>query len=64
MSVITTAWDKFNHFSFKAKTITVAVLLSTVPVLGVGSIAYLLADNNLKTTETEQQQYATEALQR
>jgi methyl-accepting chemotaxis protein len=62
MSVLTNTWDKFNRFSFKAKSATLAALLATLPVLGIGTIAYLLANNNLETTEREQQQYATEAL--
>jgi methyl-accepting chemotaxis protein PixJ len=48
--------DKFNSLSFKTKAIAAAVILSLLPVLGVGSLAYVLSYNNLETAETEAQQ--------
>jgi methyl-accepting chemotaxis protein len=48
--------DRFNTLSFKTKAIAAAVILSLLPVLGVGSLAYVLSYNNLETAETEAQQ--------
>jgi len=52
---------KLNSLSFKTKAVTVATLLSTVPVVGIGLLAYALAHNSLQTSETQQQQYVTES---
>lgn len=52
---------KLNSLSFKTKAVTVAILLSTVPVVGIGLLAYALAHNSLQTSETQQQQYVTES---
>jgi methyl-accepting chemotaxis protein len=54
--------DKFKDFSFKTKAISAAVLLSLLPVFGVGSLAYLVARNNLLNTETANQQFTTSTL--
>ena len=51
--------DKLNGFSFRTKAIIVAVLLSTIPVVGIGILAYTLAHDSLQTSETQQQQYVT-----
>lgn len=48
--------DLFDSLNFKTKAISIAVLLSTVPVLGIGILAYSVAHNGLQTAETEQQQ--------
>ena len=53
--------DRFDRLPFKTKAITVAVLLSIVPVGGVGILSCVLANSNLETAETEQQQYVTES---
>ncbi len=50
---------KLNSLSFKTKAVTVAILLSTVPVVGIGLLASALAHNGLQTSETQQQQYVT-----
>ncbi len=54
--------DKFNSLSFKTKATTAAVILSLLPVIGVGGLAYLVSQNNLQATETSNQQLATTAL--
>jgi methyl-accepting chemotaxis protein len=48
--------EKFNNISFKTKAIAAVVLLSILPVLGVGGLAYVVSYNKLKETETEAQQ--------
>ncbi len=48
--------SKFNNLSFKTKAIGVVVLLSLVPVIGVGSLAYIVSYNNLQTSEINAQQ--------
>jgi methyl-accepting chemotaxis protein len=48
--------DRFNSLSFKTKAISAVVLLSLIPVLGVGTLAYLVSQNTLKETETSEQQ--------
>ena len=58
----TTLQDRFTNLSFKIKAISIVVLLSTLPVLGVGGLAALVSYNNLKQTETNNQQFATNAL--
>jgi methyl-accepting chemotaxis protein len=55
--------DRFNSLSFKTKAVAVAVLLSTVPVMGIGMLAYTLADRGLKTAETEQQEYVAKSFE-
>jgi Methyl-accepting chemotaxis protein (MCP) signalling domain len=54
--------DKFNTLSFKTKAISAVVLLSLIPVIGVGTLAYVVSKNNLETTEISSQQAATTAL--
>jgi methyl-accepting chemotaxis protein len=51
--------SKFNNISFKTKAIGTVVLLSILPILGVGALAYVVSNNNLKITETENQQSTT-----
>jgi methyl-accepting chemotaxis protein len=51
--------DKFNDLSFKTKAISAAVLLSLLPVFGVGILAYLVSQNTLRNTETANQQFAS-----
>jgi methyl-accepting chemotaxis protein len=53
--------DRFNSLSFKTKVVAVAVLLSTLPITGIGMLAYAVAHDSLQTSETEQQQYVTES---
>jgi methyl-accepting chemotaxis protein len=53
--------DRFNSLNFKTKAIGIAVLLSTVPILGIGTLAYVVANQGLQTSETDQQQYITES---
>jgi 23S rRNA pseudoU1915 N3-methylase RlmH len=48
--------SKFNNVSFKTKAIAAVVVLSILPVLGVGSLAYVVSYNNLQAAETEGQQ--------
>ncbi|WP_310481954.1 methyl-accepting chemotaxis protein [Chamaesiphon sp. VAR_48_metabat_403] len=48
--------SKFANISFKTKAISVAVSLSLLPVIGVGGLAYLVSQNNLRTTEKADQQ--------
>jgi 23S rRNA pseudoU1915 N3-methylase RlmH len=48
----TNVQDKFNNLSFKTKAISAAVLLSLLPVIGVGGLAYMVSQNNLRMTET------------
>jgi Methyl-accepting chemotaxis protein (MCP) signalling domain/Cache domain len=48
--------SKFNNLSFKTKALATVVLLSLLPVLGVGSLAYVVSYNNLQTAETDAQQ--------
>ena len=54
--------SKFNDFSFKTKAISAAVFLSLLPVVGVGTLAYLVSNNNLQETETSNQQATATAL--
>jgi hypothetical protein len=53
--------SKFTNLSFKTKAIAAVVLLSLVPVVGVGSLAYIVSQNNLRTTEINNQQAQTTA---
>ena len=62
LSTFTTNFqDKLNSFSFRTKAAMVAVLFSTLPVVGIGLLAYNLAHDSLLTSETQQQQYITDA---
>jgi hypothetical protein len=54
--------SKFNDLSFKTKAISAVVLLSLIPVLGVGTLAYITSRNTLQETEQSNQQAATIAL--
>jgi methyl-accepting chemotaxis protein len=49
--------DRLNNLSFKTKAITIAVILSSLPVAGIGLLAYILANNSLQTAVTAQQEY-------
>lgn len=53
--------ERFNSLSFKTKALSVAALLSTLPVLGIGTLAYVVAHDGLQTSETQQQQYIAES---
>ncbi|WP_295620433.1 methyl-accepting chemotaxis protein [Chamaesiphon sp. GL140_3_metabinner_50] len=53
--------DRFNSLSFKTKAVSVVVLLSTLPVVGIGGLAYMVAYDSLQTAEAEQQQYVAES---
>jgi methyl-accepting chemotaxis protein len=55
--------SKFNNLSFKTKAISAAVALSLLPVLGVGSLAYIVSYNTLLETETIGQQATTTAME-
>ncbi len=48
--------DKFANLSFKSKAISAAVVLSLLPVLGVGTLAFIVSKDNLETTERDNQQ--------
>ena len=48
---------KLSELSFKTKAIGTIVFLSLVPVLGVGTLAYVVSYNNLQATEIESQQF-------
>ncbi|WP_373545496.1 methyl-accepting chemotaxis protein [Chamaesiphon sp.] len=62
LSTFTTNFqDKLNSFSFRKKAAIVAVLFSTLPVVGIGLLAYNLAHDSLQTSETQQQQYITDS---
>jgi len=52
---------KLTSLSFKTKAVTIAILLSAVPAVGIGLLADALARNNVQTSETQQQQYVTES---
>jgi methyl-accepting chemotaxis protein len=54
--------DKITNLSFKSKAISAAVILSLLPVVGVGALAYIVSNNNLKETEQTNQQATTIAL--
>jgi hypothetical protein len=54
--------SKLNSLSFKTKALTAAVLLSLLPVVGVGGLAYFVSSNNLTDAEKNSQQAATIAL--
>jgi Methyl-accepting chemotaxis protein (MCP) signalling domain len=54
--------SKFTNISFRTKAVSAVVILSLVPVLGVGTLAYIVSQGNLRTTETNNQQTTTSAL--
>jgi methyl-accepting chemotaxis protein len=54
--------DKFNDLSFKTKAISAAVLLSLFPVFGIGSLAYIISNNNLENSETVNQEFVANTL--
>ncbi len=54
--------DRINNLSFKTKAISVAVFLSLLPVLGVGTVSYLVSKNNLQESEINAQKLAADAL--
>jgi hypothetical protein len=54
--------SKLANLSFKSKAISAAVLLSLLPVVGVGTLAYIVSQNNLQATEQSNQQAAATAL--
>jgi methyl-accepting chemotaxis protein len=58
----TNVQDKINTLPFKAKALAAAVLLSIVPVLAVGSLAYIVSSQNLQATERDNQQFAATSL--
>jgi hypothetical protein len=53
--------DRFSNLNFRTKAIGIAVLLSALPILGIGTLAYVVAHQGLQSSETEQQQYITES---
>jgi methyl-accepting chemotaxis protein PixJ len=54
--------DRLANLSFKSKALSAAVVLSLLPVLGVGTLAYLVSKSNLEETEQTNQQAAATAL--
>ncbi len=54
--------SKFNSLPFKVKAIGAAVFLSLLPVVGVGTLAYVISHNNLQDTEEKNQQLVTTIL--
>lgn len=54
--------SKFNSLPFKVKAISAAVFLSLLPVVGVGTLAYIVSGNNLQDTEEKNQQLVTTTL--
>jgi hypothetical protein len=54
--------DKLANLSFKSKAISAAVILSLLPVVGVGTLAYIVSKINLEETEQTNQQAAATAL--
>jgi hypothetical protein len=54
--------DRLSNLSFKSKALSAAVILSLLPVLGVGTLAYLVSKSNLEETEQTNQQAAVTAL--
>jgi Methyl-accepting chemotaxis protein (MCP) signalling domain len=54
--------DRITNLSFKSKALSAAVILSLLPVIGVGTLAYLVSQNNLFETEQSNQQTAATAL--
>ena len=56
------AQSRFNEISFKTKAISMAAILSLLPVLGVGVLAYNVSLNNLKASEQTAQEASATAL--
>jgi Methyl-accepting chemotaxis protein (MCP) signalling domain/Cache domain len=54
--------SKLANLSFKSKALSAAVILSLLPVLGVGTLAYIVSQNNLQETERTNQQGVATAL--
>ena len=54
--------DRFNTLPFRAKAIAAAVVLTLLPVVGVGTLAYLVSQNNLREAEIVSQKAASKAL--
>jgi methyl-accepting chemotaxis protein len=54
--------DRINSLPFKTKAISAAVLLALLPVLGVGSVAYVVSQNNLREAESNTQKLSADAL--
>ncbi len=54
--------SKLTNLSFKSKAISAAVILSLLPVVGVGTLAFIVSKNNLEETEQANQQATTVAL--
>ena len=54
--------EKIKTLSFKTKAISAAVILSLLPVVGIGGLAYITARNNLQEAEKAAQQAATVSL--
>jgi methyl-accepting chemotaxis protein len=59
---VTNLQEQLNNLSFKTKAISAAVFLSILPVLGVGTLAYIVSYNGLQQTEQDNQQLVTNAL--
>ena len=53
---------RFSEISFKTKAISLAAILSLLPVLGVGALAYVVSFNSLKASEQTAQEAATTSL--
>jgi Methyl-accepting chemotaxis protein (MCP) signalling domain/Cache domain len=54
--------DRLANTSFKSKALAAVVILSLLPVIGVGTLAYIVSKNNLEETEQTNQQAAATAL--
>ena len=54
--------NRIDTLSFRTKAITVVVFLSLLPVLGVGTLSYLVSKNNLLDSEINAQKLAADAL--
>ena len=55
----TSLLTKIKKNSLKTKVISTGILLSLLPVIGVGGIASVVSSNNLQRTEVEAQQSTT-----
>ena len=54
--------DQLSNLSFKSKALSAAVILALLPVIGVGTLAYIVSQHNLFETEQSNQQAAATAL--
>jgi Methyl-accepting chemotaxis protein (MCP) signalling domain len=54
--------SKFNSLPFKVKATGAAVFLSLLPVVGVGTLAYIVSQNNLQAREETNQKLLTTTL--